>query len=182
MLSIFPSAGTTEQADGHRGFQWNHSDLRGGVWNTRTLQQRIHRHVPHIRQQHRDKQVRFSIPDITEHALNMLANSKQMTDVLFFIFFYFLLQGFKTTLTSCSQGWRRSTAARRSWRKSWGWRHWLTWRWTRRWTVWSLTLYSSGRYEINTCCKFNPQHHTSTYLILNERVKSGYLQVSTNQI
>lgn len=56
-ICVLSSPGPAKQADRHRGFQWNHSDLWGGVWNPRALQQGIHRHVPHNRQQCRDWQV-----------------------------------------------------------------------------------------------------------------------------
>ena len=56
-ICFLSSPGTAEQADSHRGFQWNNSDLWGGVWNSRTLQQGVHRHVSHIRQQYRNWQV-----------------------------------------------------------------------------------------------------------------------------
>lgn len=55
---FFPSSlGLAEQTDSHRGVQWNNSHLWGGVWNPGALQQGIYRHVPHIRQQCRQRQV-----------------------------------------------------------------------------------------------------------------------------
>lgn len=64
--------------------------------------------------------------------------------------------GYKAIRASYTREWRRSTAARRNWRRSWERRLWLTWRLTKKLTAWSPTLCSSGRSEINTCCKFNP--------------------------
>lgn len=57
-----------------------------------------------------------------------------------------------TTQRSCSRGWRRSTAARRSWRRSWRPRLWLTWRSTRKWTAWNRIWCSWGGSEISTFC------------------------------
>lgn len=79
--------------------------------------------------------------------------------------------GFKAIQTSYTREWRRSTAARRNWRRSWGRRLWLTWRLTKKWTAWSPTLCSSGRSEINTCCKLNPleNYHDLDFILMEKR-------------
>lgn len=56
---------------------------------------------------------------------------KQLRDS-FCLFFLYLPSGFRTIQESCSQEWRRSTAARRSWRRSLERRLWLTWRSTKK--------------------------------------------------
>lgn len=64
--------------------------------------------------------------------------------------------GFRTIQKSYSQEWRRSTAARRSWRRSWEQRLWPTWRSTRKWTAWNRISCSWGGSEISTFCKLKP--------------------------
>lgn len=99
------SAGLAEQTDSHRGFQWNNSHLWGGVWNSGTLQQRIYRHVPHIRQQCRKRQV--CTAKAAQNSLHLLLTSLSCHLPA-------LLPGSRAVQMSCSRGWRRSTAARKS--------------------------------------------------------------------
>lgn len=88
------------------------------------------------------------------------------------LFSFLLFPEFKAIQMNYSHGWRRSTTARRSWRRSWGIKRWLTWRLIRKWTVWSLTSCSSGRSEINTCCKSN-LHHLMFKIVCFGRVEWG---------
>lgn len=63
MSFISYSAGAADEANGHRGLQWDHQDLRGAVRDSGALQQRVPGEIPTGGQRERDSKVNlFFLP------------------------------------------------------------------------------------------------------------------------
>lgn len=146
---ISHSAGAADEANGHRGLQWDHQDLWGAVRDSGALQQRVPGEIPTGGQWERDSKVDFFF--FYQSCFYLVENNEAKSS----LFRCAGQTGSRATRSAWSLVWKRSMTVSVSWNRTWGSRSPTTERSTRRWTASNRISCSSARSETSTWCKGN---------------------------